>query len=63
MAQMGIPDDATPQGLKKLEPLLTTGHFINLGDDKLETQPKTPPQHVDKVLNDTLDDETPTMVG
>ena len=34
------PDDAMPQGLKKHEPLLTTtGHLINLGDDRLETQP------------------------
>ena len=38
---------------KKHEPLLTTtGHTINLGDEWLETQP-TPPQHVDKVLNNT----------
>ena len=35
----------------------------NFGDDRLETQP-TLPLHIDKVLNDnTLDDETPTMVG
>ena len=48
---------------KKHEPLLTrTGHIINHGDDRLETQP-TPQQHVDKVLNNTLDDETPTMFG
>ena len=48
------PDDAMPQGLKKHEPLLTTtGHLINLGDDRLETQPTPPSQHVDNVLNDT----------
>ena len=48
------PDDVIPQGLKKHEPLLsTTSHIINLGDDRLETQPTTPPQHVDKVLNYT----------
>ena len=52
-----------PQGLKKHEPLLSTAvHIINLGDEWLETQP-TPPQHMDKVLNNTLDDETHTMVG
>ena len=45
------PDYAIPQGLKQHEPLLTTtGHIINHGDDRLETQP-TPQQHVDKVLN------------
>ena len=60
----GYPDDAIFQGLKRFERLpTTTGHIINLGDDKLETQP-SPPPHLDKVLNDnTLDDETPTMVG
>ena len=36
--------------------LTTTGHIINLGDDWLETQPP-PLRHVDKVLNNTLDDE------
>ena len=46
------PDYAIPQGLKKHEPLLTTtGHIINLGDDRLETQPtpSPPPQYVDEV--------------
>ena len=58
------PDDAIPQGLKKHEPLLTTtGHIINLGDGRLETQPTPPSQHVDNVLNNTHDDETATMVG
>ena len=48
------PDDAMPQGLKEHEPLLmTTGHIINHGDDRLETQPSPPPQHVDKVLNNS----------
>ena len=48
------PDDAIPQGLKKHEPLLSTrGHIINLGDDRLETQPTPTPQHMDKVLNNT----------
>ena len=47
------PDDTIPQGLKKFERLLTRrGQIIDLGDARLETQP-TPPQHVDKVLNDT----------
>ena len=45
--------DAIPQGLKKHGPLLTTtDHIINHGGDRLDTQP-TPPQHMDKVLNDT----------
>ena len=50
---------------KRFEPLLTTtGHIINLGDDRLDIQPTSSPQHVDKVLNTrTLDEETPTMVG
>ena len=48
------PDDAIPQRLKKHEPLLkTTGHIINFGDDRLGTQTKLPPRHVEKVLNDT----------
>ena len=48
---------------KRHEPLLTTtGYIINLGDDRLETQP-TPPQHADNMVNHTLDDETPTVVG
>ena len=39
---------------KRLEHLLTaTGYIINPGDDRLETQPTPPPQHMDKVLNDT----------
>ena len=51
--RQAYPDDAIPQELKKHEPLLTTtGHIINLGDDRLETQP-SPSQHVDKVLNNT----------
>ena len=55
------PDDSMLQELKKHEHLLaTTGHIINLGDYRLETQP--PPQHVDKVAQ-TPDDETPTVVG
>ena len=60
------PDDVIPQGLKKHEPLLsTTSHIINLGDDRLETQPTTPPQHVDKVLNNThlMMKHTPWLVG
>ena len=59
------PDYAMPQGLKKHEPLLTTtSHVINHGDDRLETQPPPLPQHVDKMHNNnTLDVETPTMVG
>ena len=57
------PDYAIPQGLKRFERLLTRrGRIIPCGDDRLDTQP-TPPQHMDKVLNNTLDDETPTMVG
>ena len=42
---------------------MTRGHTMNLGDNRLETQPTTPSQHVDKVLNHTLDDETATIVG
>ena len=38
----------------KFEPLLrTTGHITTCGDDRLESQPTPPPQHVDKLLNDT----------
>ena len=47
------PDYAIPQGLKKFERLLTTGHIIPCGDDRLETQPTPPPQYADKVLNNT----------
>ena len=42
-----------PQGLKKHESILTTGNINSLGDDRLETQPTPPPQHVDKELNYT----------
>ena len=35
----------------------------SLGDGRLETQQTPTPQHMDKVLNDTLDDETVTMIG
>ena len=48
------PDHAIPHPLNKFERLLTTtGHIINCGDDRLETQPSPHPQHVDKVLNNT----------
>ena len=48
------PDFAIPHGLEKFEPLLrTTGHITTCGDDRLKSQPTPPPQHVDKVLNDT----------
>ena len=58
------PDDAMPQGLKKREPLLTRrGHIIPCGDDRLDTQPTSPPQHGQCAQPHTLDDETPTMVG
>ena len=47
------PDDTIPQGLKKFERHLTRrGHIIPCGDARLETQP-SPPQHVDKMLNNT----------
>ena len=47
------PDYAIPQGLKKVESLLTrTGHIIPYGDDRLETQP-TPLLHANGLLNDT----------
>ena len=50
----GSDGHAIPHGLEKFESLLrTTGHIITWGDDKLESQPAPPPQHVDKVLNDT----------
>ena len=48
------PDCATHQGLEMFEPFLrTTSHIINFGDDRLKSQPTPPPQHMDKVLNDT----------
>ena len=48
------PDDAIPHGLKKHERLLTrTGHIINCGDERLETQPTLPPRYADGLLNDT----------
>ena len=48
------PDYAIPHGLEKFEPLLKrTGHIITCDDDRLESQPTPPPQHMDKVLNDT----------
>ena len=48
------PDDSMPQRLKKHEPLLTRrGHNINLGDNRLETQPTPPPRYTDGLLNDT----------
>ena len=48
------PDYAIPHGLETFESLLRrTSHIITCGDDRLESQPTPPPQHVDKLLNDT----------
>ena len=48
------PDYAIPQGLETFESLLRrTGHIINFGDNRLESQPATPPQYANGLLNDT----------